>query len=144
LAAFCLTKSFLCNVVILLGMPFISESLFQKCASRSSKKILCKFQFREVGPQASVRTAQSCIQTPISVQKFRTVQGCIRPDVSTTQHARRSLVFNKKSNFLLKHRYGKTAASIQMTRQHRPDDSPYYGNYVQQKCNRPASRATLS
>jgi hypothetical protein len=47
-----------CNVASLLGMSFISESSFQKCALRSSKKILCRFQsqkrqipsFRPDGP----------------------------------------------------------------------------------------------
>jgi hypothetical protein len=44
-----LTKSLLCNVATLSGMPFISESSFQKSVSRCSKKTLYRFQIREVG-----------------------------------------------------------------------------------------------
>jgi hypothetical protein len=65
-------------------MPFILESSFQKSGSRCSEKILCKFQVREVRFQNFFRMTQSCVWTPISVQKFRTVQGCIRPDVAVT------------------------------------------------------------
>jgi len=46
LATFYWTKSLLCNVATYLGIPFISESSFQKCASQSLKKILCSFQVR--------------------------------------------------------------------------------------------------
>jgi len=66
------------------------------------KKILCGFQDREVKSLASVQTSLSAVrtiisqatsvrtmwffvQTPISVQKLRTVQGCIRSDVSATR-----------------------------------------------------------
>jgi hypothetical protein len=49
-----LTKSLSCKVAALSRMAFILESSFQKCASRSSKKILCRFQVKEVGFQASV------------------------------------------------------------------------------------------
>jgi hypothetical protein len=68
--------------------------------------------------------------------------------------------FDKKLNFLLKHRYGKTAESIRTLSLIRQDvekncncsdvratpsgRSPYYGNYLQQKCNRPNARATPS
>lgn len=38
-------------------MPFIPKSSFHKCVSRSSKKILCKFQVKEVGSQVSIQTA---------------------------------------------------------------------------------------
>jgi hypothetical protein len=83
-------------------MPFISKYSFQKCASRSLKKILCKFQVKEVVSQAFVWMAQynvrmlfiqqhlsgrhgNTVRTPISVQKFQIVQGCICPDVSATR-----------------------------------------------------------
>jgi hypothetical protein len=46
LAAFCLTKSLKCNVATYSGIPFISESSIQKCSSRNSNKILCRFQVR--------------------------------------------------------------------------------------------------
>jgi hypothetical protein len=101
LAAFCLTKPLLCNFAILSEMPFISKSSFHKCTLRSSKKILFKFQVKEVGSQASVWTAKynvlmlisqqhpsgrrgNTVRTPINVQKLRIVQGCIHPDVSAT------------------------------------------------------------
>jgi hypothetical protein len=45
---------------------------------------MCRFQLKEVGSQVSVRTAQSCIQTPISVEKLRIVQGSICLDVMAT------------------------------------------------------------
>jgi hypothetical protein len=79
----------------------------------------------------------------------------------------RTSEFDKYSNFLHRHVYGKTTASIQMTGQHRlmrsfirqdveknfnhPDvratssrRGPYYGNFVQQSCNCPETRATSS
>jgi hypothetical protein len=43
---------------------------------------MCRFQFIEVGSQASVRTAQSCVWMPINIRKFQTIQGCIHPNVS--------------------------------------------------------------
>jgi hypothetical protein len=59
------------------------------------KKILCGFQDREIEFLAYVQTSLSTVQTlisqvtsvwtPISVQKLRTVQGCIRLDVSATR-----------------------------------------------------------
>jgi hypothetical protein len=78
----------------------------------------------------------------------------------------RSSKFNKKLNFLLRHRYGRqlhpsgrqgnTVRTLSLIRQdvvkncNRPDvkvprsgRNPYYGIYVQQKCNRSDARATL-
>jgi hypothetical protein len=98
-------------------MPFISESSFQKCALRSSKKILCRFLVRKVGSQAFVRTAHTCVSGGSSV-------------------------FDKKLDFLLRHRYGKTAATVQNSGQHRSDANPHFVIYVQQKCNRSNARAT--
>jgi hypothetical protein len=130
LAAFCLTKSLLCNVAIYLGMLFIFRVFY---SDMCFKKILCRFQEREVGSQASVRTAQynirtlisqqhssgrrgNTIRTPINVQKFRTVQGCIRLDVSATR-----LDVQQVNGFLCRHVYGKTATTIQTTGLHHPD-----------------------
>jgi hypothetical protein len=67
LAAFCLTKSLLCNVTTYSGILFTSKSSFQKCAFQSLKKILCSLYVKEIGSQDSVRTAQSCVRMPISV-----------------------------------------------------------------------------
>lgn len=61
-----------------------SKSSFQKSVSRYSKKIMCRFQIREVGSQVSVWMAQSSVRTPISVKKLRTIQGYICSDVTTT------------------------------------------------------------
>jgi hypothetical protein len=59
-----------------------------------SMKILCKFQLWKVRFLVSVRTLISqqhpserrgnTVWTPINVDKIRTVQGCIRPDVMAT------------------------------------------------------------
>jgi hypothetical protein len=159
LAAFCLTKSLLCNVAILLGVPFISESSFQKCASRSSKKILCRFQVREFRSQASVWTAQSCVWMPISVQKFWIVQGCIRSGVSATRPNAHHCLTRNRLSFLdtdmgrqlhPSGRQGNTVWTLSLIRKERGEElqpsgrSLYYGIYVQHKCNRPEARATLS
>jgi hypothetical protein len=70
-------------------------------------------------------------------------------------------VFDKEKDFLQRHRYGKTATSVRTLGIHSPDPvpdkarrgvevqtfgrpSPYYGNNVQQKCNRLDARATPS
>jgi hypothetical protein len=67
-------------------MPYFSESSkeFQKSYFKCSRKILCGFQLIKVGSHVSVRMAQSCIWTLISVKKLRTVQGCIRPNIMAT------------------------------------------------------------
>jgi hypothetical protein len=70
----------------------------------------------------------------------------------------RSSEFDKKLDFLHRYRYGKTAASVRTTGQHRLDaildkarrgeelqpsgHNPYYGIYVQQKCSCLDARAT--
>jgi hypothetical protein len=74
------------------------------------------------------------------------VSNCSRlhPSGPLSNASGHSSVFDKKLNFLLRHRYGKTAASIQTIGQHRQDVNPYYGNYVRQKYNRPDATATLS
>jgi hypothetical protein len=94
LAAFCLTKLLLCNVATLSGIPFISESSFHKCASQSSKKILCRFQIRKIRSQASVQTAQSCVRTPISVYC-----SSLYPSRRLSNTSRRSSEFQKNLAF---------------------------------------------
>jgi hypothetical protein len=89
-----MTKSLLCNVAILLWMSFISESWFQKCVSRSSDGLVMRLD------------AYQCPE----------VSNCSRLHPSGC-----SSVFNKKSDFLLRHRYGKTAASVKTSGLHRPD-----------------------
>jgi hypothetical protein len=72
----------------------------------------------------------------------------------------RSSVFDKKSKFLLRHKYGKTVASVRTLSLIREDmekncnrpnigatrsgRNRYYGIFVQQKCNYQDARATLS
>lgn len=95
LATFWLTKSLLCNIAIWSGIPFISESSLQKCASQSSKKILCNFQVRRnripsfhldssvIRPNGhhcllfkltSIRTSQQHIRKPFRVLEESSVQ----------------------------------------------------------------------
>jgi hypothetical protein len=70
------------------------------------------------------------------------------------------LEFEKFLDFLCRHVYGKTAAFVRTSGQHRSDEvlnkarcgeelqpsrrGPYYGNYMHQSCNRPNARATSS
>jgi hypothetical protein len=159
LTVFCLTKSLLCNVVILSGMLFISESSFQKCASRSSKKILCKFKVKEVGSQASVWTTQynvwtlisqqhssgrrgNTVWTPISVHKFWTIQGCIHPDVLATCtdvhqcSIRNQISFTDTDIGRQLHPFGRQVYTVQTLSLIRQD--------VEKNCNRPDVRATPS
>lgn len=123
-------------------MPVILKSSFQKYALRSSKKILCRFQVREVESQASVRMAQSCVQTPISVQKFRTIQGFICPDVSATRSdayqysIRNRISFSEKDMGRQLHpsrRQGNNVRTLSLIRQD-----------VEKNCNCSDVRATLS
>jgi hypothetical protein len=81
------TKSLSCNVAIINrdAVYFRIFKVFQKSYFKCSRKILCRFQLREVRSHVSIRTAQSCVRTPISVEKLRTVQGCIRLDVMATR-----------------------------------------------------------
>jgi hypothetical protein len=85
-----------------------------ECVSRSSKNILCKFQVKEAGSQASVWTVQynvwmlisqqhqfgrcgNTVQIPISVQKFRTIQAYIFLEIS--EHILISLCDQLPENF---------------------------------------------
>jgi hypothetical protein len=145
-------------------MPFISESLFQKSVPRCSKTILCRFQLREVRSQASIRTAQSCVRMPINVQKIRTVQGCISPDFEATRpnahqsSTRNRISFSNTNMGRQLHPSGQQGNTVQMLSLIRKDvekncnrlvvratpsrRDPYYGIYMQQKCNPPKARAT--
>jgi hypothetical protein len=115
-----MTKSLLCNVAILLGMSFISESLFQKCVSRSSDSLVMRpdaYQCPEVSncsrlhpDQCSTRNRISFSDTDMGRQlhpsrrQVYTVQTlflirqdvekkCNRPDVRATPSGRQSLLW---------------------------------------------------
>jgi hypothetical protein len=94
-----LTKSLLCNIVVINrdAVYFRIFKVFQKSYFKCSRKILCRFQLREVGSHVSVRMVQSCVWTPISVKKLRIVQVCIHPDVMAT----RSDTFQSSRRFQL-------------------------------------------
>jgi hypothetical protein len=147
-------------------MSFISESSFQKSVSKCSKKILCRFQVKEVGSQSLVWTAQSCVRTPISVQKFRTVQGYIRLDVAAMRpdtyqsSTRNQISFSDTDMGRQLQPSGQQDNTVRTLSLIRLDVEkncnrlnvratpsgcgPYYGIYVQQKCNRLDARATPS
>jgi hypothetical protein len=108
---------------------------FTKVVQDAQKKILYRFQVREVGSQASIRTAQSCIRTPI-----QTIQGCIRPYVTAThsdthQSSTRNPIFFSHTNMGRQlhpsGRQGNTVRTLSLIRQD-----------VEKNCNRPNNRAT--
>jgi hypothetical protein len=66
LAAFCLTKLLSSKVAIIIRDVVYFRVFISKSCSR---KILCRFQLKEVGSQDSILTAQSCVRTPICVKK---------------------------------------------------------------------------
>jgi len=111
-------------------MPYFPEYSFQKSVSKCSKKILCRFQLREVGSQASVRSSpvkrpdahQSATSVRTTWQYCPDAHQCLEDSNRSRLHPSRcSSEFDKKSNFLHRHRYGKIATSIQMTGKHRSD-----------------------
>jgi hypothetical protein len=111
LAAFCLTKSLLYIVAILLGMSYISE--------------MC-FKFKEDSMQIPSQRSR--------IPSFRLNGPVMRPDAHQCQEvlnysrlqpsghlsnlSGHSSVFDKKSDFLLRHRCGKTTASVWMSSLH--------------------------
>jgi hypothetical protein len=91
-------------------------------------------------PKASVQMAQSCVLTPINVQKFRTVQGCIRPNVSATRpdthqcSTRNQISFSDTDmgrQLHLSRRQGNTVWTLSLIRQD-----------MKKNCYRPDVRAT--
>jgi hypothetical protein len=125
----------------------------------SFKKILCGFQDSEVRSLAfvrtslltvrtlisqatSIRTTWFFVQTPISVQKLRTIQGCIRSDVPTTRLDVIQCSTSKRISF----------ANTDMERQLQPSGRQVYTvrtlslirQDVEQLCNRPSVRFTSS
>jgi hypothetical protein len=118
-----LTKSLSCNLSILSGMPCIPESskVFKKSYFKCLRKILCKFQLREVRSHVFIRTAQSCVRMPISVEKLQIVQG-LHPSRHHGNTSECQSEFVKYLDFRCRHVYGKTTASIRMSGQHRPNE----------------------
>jgi hypothetical protein len=101
-------------------MPFISDSPFHKSGSRCSKEDSVQIpsqrsripSFHPDGPIMHP-DAHQCLEDSNNSR--------LHPSVRHGNTFGHSSEFNKKSNFLLTHKYGKTAASIWTTRQHRPD-----------------------
>jgi hypothetical protein len=67
-----LTKSLSCNVTVIIrdAVYFRIFKVFRERLFQCSKKINCRFQLWEVESYVSVRTAQSCLRTPISIKKL--------------------------------------------------------------------------
>jgi len=124
-------------------MPFILESSFQKSGSKCSKEDSVQIptqrsripRFIPDGPAMRPGTHQ-CPEVSNSSR--------LHPFGRHGNTFGRSSVFGKKSNFLLRHKYGKTATSVRTTGQYRPDtildkarcweelqSSGRYGNTVQ-------------
>jgi hypothetical protein len=101
------------------GMPYISESSLQKSFSRCSRKILCRFQLREVRSQDFVRTAQSCIRTPINVKKLNSSRLHLSKRHGNTSG--RTLEFEKTPTFLHRHKAGRQLAPVRTLGQFHPD-----------------------
>jgi hypothetical protein len=100
-------------------MLYILESLFQKSVSRCSKKILCRFQLKEVGSQVFVLTAQSCVHTPICVKKPNSSR--LHSSGSHGNTFGRTLGFKKIPAFLHRHGVGRQLAPVRTSGQHRLD-----------------------
>jgi hypothetical protein len=142
-------------------MPYFSESSkeFQKSYFKCSRKILCKFQLRKVGSHVFVQAAQSCVQTPFSVEK---------PNSSKLHLSGRFSEFEKIPAFLHRYGVGTQLAPVRTPRQNHLNIEildkeiacihstsvlttgqhvrmrSCYGNCVQTMCNRLDSRATPS
>jgi hypothetical protein len=101
-------------------MPFILESSFHKSGSRCSKEDSVQIpsqrswipSFHPDGPVMRP-DAHQCLEDLNSSR--------LHPSVRHGNTFGLSSEFDKKSDFLLTHRYGKTLASIWTTRQHRPN-----------------------
>jgi len=121
LAAFCLTKSLLCNVAILSEMPYISESLkvFQKSFSSVQRKILCRFHSEKSDPKFPSRQPSHAFGRPSmsrSFEQFKIVS--VRtswPHVQTLFKVRKILAL------LCRNGVGRQLAPIRMLGQHCPD-----------------------
>jgi hypothetical protein len=98
------------------GMPYVSESSLQKSCSRCSMKILCRLKLREVESQVSIRMAQSCVRTPISVKKPNNSR--LLPSERHGNMSRCSSEFEKFLAFLRRHRVGRQLAPVQTAGQH--------------------------
>jgi hypothetical protein len=110
-----LTKSLLCNVdvinmdVVYFRISKVSRESYFKC----SRKILCRFQIREVGSYVSVRT-------PISVEKLMN-SSRLHPSGRHGNRSGRFLEFEKIPTLLCWHGLGRQLAPIRTLGQHRLD-----------------------
>jgi hypothetical protein len=93
-------------------MPYISKSSLQKSCSRCSRKILCKFQLKEVGSQDSVRTPNS-VKKPNSSKLHSS-----KRHGNTSEHTSE---FKKILAFLRRHGVGRQLAPVRTLGQYRRD-----------------------
>jgi len=102
-------------------MPYFSESstVFQKSYFKCSRKILCRFQLRKVGSYVSVWMTQSCVRTPISVEKPNSSR--LHPFRRHGNTSRHTLEFEKIPAFVCRHGVGRQLAPIWMLGKHRPN-----------------------
>jgi hypothetical protein len=101
-------------------MPFISEYSFQKRGSKCSEE-----------DSVHIPSQRSRIPRfrPDDPYMHLDAHRCLKDSNNSRLHLSRRhgnmsgrlLEFEKKSNFLHRHRYGKTTASVRMTGQHLPD-----------------------
>jgi hypothetical protein len=95
LVAFCWTISLLHNVAAFTGMLLYPESTLQLCSSRRFCEVFKEVYFGSlsavwmtwyfvrtlISQQHQSERRDLSVRMPLCVQKLRTVQGCIRPDV---------------------------------------------------------------
>jgi len=136
-----------------------SESSFQKCASQSSKKILCSFQVRRnprflpngsvMHPEthqcllfklASVKTFQQHILTLFRVQEESSIQ--VHPSKQCSNTVQTLVSVWQVKGFPSQSQYGKTTATVRMSSLHRSDAILDKAKEVEKNYNRPDVRAT--
>jgi len=137
LAAFYLTKSLVCNIATYLGIPFILESSFQKCAlAQSCVRMPIIVYCSSLHPSGRLSNTS---ERPSEFEKNPAFK-CIRPDDVAIPSGRQSM-FNKEKDFLRRHRYGKTIATARTSGLHRPNailDKARHGEELQ-----PSGRQSL-
>jgi hypothetical protein len=137
-----LTKSLLCNVAVLIGTLYISESSkysefislirkrpyydkfqchkLQECYFSVPGRFCVDSNLEEVGFFVSIQTAQWCIRMPISVEKLLN-SSSVHLSRRHGNTSRRYSEFEKIPVILCKHGLGRQLASIWTLGQHRPD-----------------------
>jgi hypothetical protein len=96
-----------------------SSTVFHKSYFKCSRKILCRFQLRKVGSHVSIRTTQSCVRTPIIVEKPNSSR--FHPSRRHGNTSGRTLEFEKILAFLHRDGVGRQLAPVRTSGQHHPD-----------------------